>query len=218
MTATTQDTSAARMHGVLVGIALTAGLLIALVHEATQPRVAAQRAALLTRSVAAVLPQAVTFASYDERLQRLPAALDPGAALFLGVDGAGRPVGVAVPAGGMGYQDRIGLVFGFEPDAGRMLGMRVLESRETPGLGARIVDDADFLEGFEQLVLQFDDQGRPLPIRVVADARPEAGEVDGITGATVSVRAVARIIGSSLEVWLPRLEPWYPPEPEVGDG
>ncbi|MEX2482039.1 MAG: FMN-binding protein [Gammaproteobacteria bacterium] len=198
--------SALAVQGVLVAIALVAGLVIASVHELTRPRVAAQRAALLADAVLDVLPGAVAYDGYalraDGRLERLPSPQD--AALFVGRDGTGQRVGVAIAAAGMGYQDRIQLLYGVDPDAGRLLGLRVLESRETPGLGARIVDDAAFLQGFVMLQLQFDDSARVRPLRL-ARAGAEAGEYDGITGATVSARAVGRILSASLAEWLPRL-------------
>lgn len=205
---------------VLVVIAVTAGLAIAGIHELTRPWVAEQRAALLERSLLEVLPDAVTFEPYglraDGRLE--PHDRLEGAAVFLGRDAEGRAAGVAVPASGFGYQDRIGLVYGLEPLEGRLLGMRVLESRETPGLGSRIADDAAFLAGFPGLSIPLDEAGRPRPLRIAANARAEAGEVDAITGATVSVRAVARIISGSLAEWLPRLQEAYAALQEADDG
>lgn len=192
----------------LVVVAVVAGFAIAGVHELTRPWVAEQRATLLGRSVLDVLPDAVTFEAYrlraDGSLERLE---EPdAAALFLGRDPDGQVAGVAIPASGFGYQDRIGLVYGVDPAQRRLLGMRVLESRETPGLGARIADDPEFLASFVNLELSLDDAGRPRPLRIAATARAGPGEIDAITGATVSVRAVARIVSESLAEWLPRLD------------
>lgn len=212
--------SGASPQRVLVIIAVTAGLAIAGIHELTRPWVAEQRAALLERSLQQVLPTAATFESYGlgtggslelhDRLQ--------GAVIFLGRDVEGRAVGVALAASGFGYQDRISLVYGLDPLEGRLLGMRVLESRETPGLGSRIVDDAAFLASFDGLEIPLDQEGRPQPLRIVANARAEAGEIDAITGATVSVRAVARIVSSSLAEWLPPLQQAYTAWQEADDG
>ncbi len=204
----------------LVVIAVVAGFAIAGVHELTRPWVAEQRATLLGRSVLDVLPEAVTFEAYrlrtDGSLERIE---EPdAAALFLGRDADGRVAGVAIPASGFGYQDRIGLVYGLDPEQRRLLGMRVLESRETPGLGARIADDAAFLESFVSLELSLDDAGRPRPLRIAATAPAGPGEIDAITGATVSVRAVARIISESLSEWLQRLQGLDFHLEEPGDG
>jgi electron transport complex protein RnfG len=109
----------------------------------------------------------------------------------------------------MGYQDTIRLVYGLDFPDGRLLGMRVVASRETPGLGARIVDDADFVQGFASVVLQFDEEGAVQSLTVSEEARHEVGEIDAITGATVSTEAVARIISDSLRDWLPALRAQY---------
>jgi electron transport complex protein RnfG len=113
-------------------------------------------------------------------------------------------VGFAIAAQGMGYQDRIGLLYGIDPAQRRLLGLRVLESRETPGLGARIVDDPAFLEPFHDLPLTPDATGQPLPLRIARGER-RPGEIDGITGATVSSVAVARIVNESVAAWWPSL-------------
>ena len=46
----------------------------------------------------------------------------------------------------MGYQDVIRiLLYGYSPEHQAIVGMRVLESRETPGLGDKIEKDPAFL-------------------------------------------------------------------------
>jgi Na+-translocating ferredoxin:NAD+ oxidoreductase subunit G len=200
-----------RAQAVLVGIALVAGLAIATVHELTRPMVQAKRGDLLGDAALAVMPGSINYRIYARRsdgslaLQRST----EGAELFLGLDATGKAVGVAIAGSGMGYQDTIRLVYGLDPTEGRLLGMRVVASRETPGLGSVIVEDAGFVDGFGKVVLRFDGMGDLLPLRVRENANYERGEIDAITGATVSVRAVARIINDSLAEWLPLLRTEY---------
>jgi electron transport complex protein RnfG len=199
--------SVLRIQVVLVTIALISGLSIATVHELTRPMVLAQRGGLLGAAALEVLPGAVSYRIYardaEGGLALLPGA--DGAELFLGLDVRGEPVGAAIVASGMGYQDTIQLVYGLDPVEGRLLGMRVVASRETPGLGSLIVDDPGFVQGFAQVVLQVDAGGAPQALRVSDRAQYERGEIDAISGATVSARAVARIISRSFEEWLPVL-------------
>ncbi len=203
--------SVLRVQAVLVAIALVAGLSIATVHELTRPLVQAQRGGLLGNAALEVLPGAVNYRIYGRGADGRPTLLQTvdGAALFLGLDAVGESVGVAIVASGMGYQDTIQLVYGLDPPQRRLLGMRVVSSRETPGLGSLIVEDAGFVAGFSQLMLQFEDDGELQPLRVQGQARYEHGEIDAITGATVSVSAVARIISRSLAEWLPLLHAHY---------
>jgi hypothetical protein len=51
--------------------------------------------------------------------------------------------------GEAGFQDVILVMFGFDPEAGRVLGMRMLESKETPGLGDKIFKDEAFVAQFD---------------------------------------------------------------------
>jgi electron transport complex protein RnfG len=70
--------------------------------------------------------------------------------------------------------------------------MKVLESKETPGLGDKIFKDMDFVTGF---------QGVETPIVGVKQgaATGAENEVDMITGATISSRTVIGIINHRVE-------------------
>ena len=73
-----------------------------------------------------------------------------------------------------------------------VVGIRVLESRETPGLGDRIETDPDFLANFERLDVSLDADGaRPLhPIEAVKQGQKEhAWQVDGWWWAEMYVQA-----------------------------
>ncbi len=203
--------SVLRIQAVLVTIALVSGLAIASVHEWTRPMVQAQRGGLLGNAALEVLPGAVSYRIYargaDGSLEPHPGG--EGAELFIGVDAQGQAVGAAIVSSGMGYADTIQLVYGLDPAAARLLGMRVVASRETPGLGSLIVDDPRFVGGFTRVVLQFDDGGELQSLRVRDEPQYERGEIDTLTGATVSARAVARIINRSLAEWLPLLRASY---------
>ena len=87
-----------------------------------------------------------------------------------------------------GYSGTITLMFGTDLD-GAVTGLRVLSHTETPGLGAKIAT-AQFRDQFknkrlEQLILKKDD--------------PAKGQIDAITGATISSRAVTKALCSTLE-------------------
>ncbi|MCC5867877.1 MAG: FMN-binding protein [Gammaproteobacteria bacterium] len=199
--------SVLRVQAVLVAIALVAGLTIATVHEWTRPMVMEQRGGLFGDAALEVLPDAVNYRIYTRGADGRPRLLGDGDSpeLFIGLDARGRTVGAAIVGSGMGYADVIQLVFGLDLIAGRLTGMRVVASRETPGLGSVIVDDMDWVDSFGRIELQFDGQRQLQPLRVRDGARHEQGEVDAISGATVSVYAVTQIINRSLAEWLPIL-------------
>lgn len=180
---------------VLVGTAMACGLAIALVFEATAERIAANRAALLEAAVGRVLPGTTRLAGFRLNAGGLAAAAPAEADAIAGYDGGGRLLGVALPAGVVGYQDRIDMLLGYDPQRQRLTGFAVLQSRETPGLGSKIGTDPAFLASLDGLDVALD--GTRLARPVTLAGRGEAGQahqVDGITGATVSSQAVARAV------------------------
>jgi electron transport complex protein RnfG len=192
------------------------GLAIVGAYEITRPMIAANQQAALRRAVFEVVPGA-------ERLQRLvwrDGELLPEPAPTRGADEPevyggygedGEFLGYAIPTEGAGYQDTIQLIYGFVPDRSRVVGMQVLESRETPGLGDRIYKDQGFVGAFRDLAVE-------PRIELVKEAATADNEVAGITGATISSQAVVRIINQANELWLPRLPEAAPPLREPAGG
>jgi len=181
---------------------LLSGLAIVGAYRLTLPTIQANQAAALRRAVFEVLPGA-------ERMQRLEwdgaslvaseaTAADPDPAVYAGYSADGTLVGYAIPAAGAGYQDTISLIYGFDPARRRIVGMQVLESRETPGLGDRILKDAGFVGQFRDLAVE-------PPVEVVKDGATADNQVDAITGATISSSAVVRIVRDANAEWLGRL-------------
>jgi electron transport complex protein RnfG len=116
---------------------------------------------------------------------------------YLGFDAAGNRLGAAVTAQEPGFQEEVLLMIGFEPSNGTLIGFKVLEQKETPGLGDKIERDTSFVSQFA---------GRIPPLKGVkkADAS-NLSQVQTITGATISSRAVIRIINHAVERWQPLL-------------
>jgi electron transport complex protein RnfG len=186
-----------------------AGLLLVFVFQATQPTIQAYKAEVLKRAVSEVLAAPARFETlylHSGKLTPHPpddvdaAALDR---VFLGYDREGQRIGFALVAAEPGFQDVVKVIFGYDPRRRRLLGMRVLESKETPGLGDKIEKDLDFVSQFERAEA-------PLT-GVKSGSASSAGEIDMITGATISSRAVIRIINHSITRWGPFLDAY----PEV---
>lgn len=86
-------------------------------------------------------------------------------------------IGYAFVAVGKGYGGAINILVGLEDEA-TIKGITVISHTETPGLGSRITEDL-FTGQFVRLSV--DD----------AALRRDGGQIDAITGATISSRAVA---------------------------
>jgi electron transport complex protein RnfG len=198
VTARAVDASAIRLIGTLALAGGLAGLVIVLVHQWTQPRIEAHQARVLTEAIYEVLggPERyeTAFLVDDAFTVAPPASADTASLerVYVGFDEAGRPMGVAVAAAEPGFQDVIRLIFGFDPGSGEVVGMKVLESKETPGLGDKIEKDSSF-------VAEFSGVASPLEGVKAGRAAGTPNEVDMITGATISSRAVIDIINHRLE-------------------
>ena len=182
---------------------LLSGLLIVVVYEVTLPLITANRAEALRKAVFEVVPGASAMQQLIERDGALVVSGDvsDGEAIYAAYSDTGGFLGYAIPGEGAGFQDTIRLLYGFEPGQRHVVGMEILESKETPGLGDKIFKDEDFVRNFEALAVAPE-------IIVVKNGAGEADhEVDGITGATISAKAVVKIINASNLVWLDKLPP-----------
>lgn len=197
-----EQPAATRLVGTLGTAAILAGLAIVFVHQWAQPKIEAHRARELRVAIQEVLggperyePKLVVD---GEVLDSLPAGADSTAAatVYAGYDATGSLVGFAIPGEKPGYQDVVRLIFGYDPGADEVLGMKVLESKETPGLGAKITTDSTFIQQFE---------GIEPPLEGVKEDADEPGQVDMITGATISSEVVIEIINERLEALEPAL-------------
>ena len=199
-----EDVSATRLVATLAITGALAGLLIVGVFQWADPRIRTHQAMVLREAVQEVLHHPdhyETLFLVDGALAAAaPAGIDSATLdrVYLGYTANGAAAGFAIAGAEPGFQDVIRLIFGWDPESGRILGMKVLDNKETPGLGDKIEKDSVFVGGFT---------GAATPLRGV---RPGAGagaddEVDMITGATISSRAVIAIINHRLEQLGPAL-------------
>jgi electron transport complex protein RnfG len=150
------------------------------------------------------VPELVLGAEAARRLAEQGPALtvDP---LFLSVEGAGKKTtynvfearktdgelaGWVVKAGGQGYADKIELLVGLGPLAKNIKGLFILDQKETPGLGNKVVTP----EWRSQFIEKATDQ----PLVVVKGGVKAENEIDAVTGATISSRAVTNIVNTAV--------------------
>ena len=192
-----KEVSALRLLMTLAVAGALAGSILVFVYLWSQPKILAYRAQVLQEAVTEVLKGPDHFESVfvldGALMTQVPAGVDTLGLdkVYLGYDAAGAPMGFALEAEGFGFQDIIVLIFGYDPGTQQLLGMKVLENKETPGLGDKIVKDSVFVAGFGEA---------KAPIVGVKPDRntgqPE--QVDMITGATISSKAVIRIINDRI--------------------
>jgi electron transport complex protein RnfG len=187
-------------HGVLRGgvtLALIAAICTAIVaatYLVTTDRIVANQKAWLERRLQPVLAD-VSFDSglTDSRLTLLPPHELPGsdAAVIYRVYEAGKPAAALFVVSARGYSGPIRLLVGVDAN-GTVTGVRVIEHRETPGLG-------DLVESSKtDWILQFNRRRLGDPELSDWAIKRDGGEFDQLTGASVTPRAIVNAVRDTL--------------------
>lgn len=138
--------------------------------------------------------EAVT-ALFGERVRRVEGE---ARTIYAGYDETGKEiVGYAFPAGGPGFWGPIDAMVGVDAGTTEIVGLSFPRHSETPGLGARMTEP------------QFRDQFRGLSLRkraggvyfrlVPPGSADGPGELDAITGATMTSKAIERFLNRELD-------------------
>ncbi len=102
----------------------------------------------------------------------------------------GSVAGHVAKAAGQGYADKIEVLLGLDAGGKKITGLFILDQKETPGLGNRILE--------KPWRDQFTDKPSGTPLVVVKARTGQGNEVDGISGATISSRAVTGIVNTTI--------------------
>lgn len=173
-----------RMIIVLTSVMVLSGLILAFADTVFQPKIQANQQKALETSLAATFPNAKS-----PKFTQLPTSKMQ---LYKGTDASGTLLGYAVEIVTNGYGGPIHLIVGLAPDLKTIVGMSVVSDSETPGMGSRIADP--------WFRTQFDGLNPLETITYVKNAKPTTGknQIEAISGATISTRAVLSGLNSSL--------------------
>ena len=175
-------TSPGRMVGVLFAVTAVSAAALSAIYKVTEEpreRIKAQEEERLRRQV---LPMA----------ERFKLVRSGGAEFFEGYDGRGALVGFVAKGSAKGYGGDVVVLVGLDKDL-RVVGVRVLEQKETPGLGTKATEPP-FLRQFRGLKVE--------DIKL----RRYGGKVDAITGATITSRAVTEAARKAVKAVAKALE------------
>ena len=164
----------------IVGMVSAASLVG--VYQYAQPRIEENKKAEIRRAIFEVLPEAKDYSTITKE-DRL---------IYQGLDSSGNLVGYVFIGEGAGYQGVIEIMIGMDPGLNQTRGIQILESVETPGLGAKITSES-FGEQFKTLMVL------PL-IKLIKEKKVEEdNQLQAITGATISSQAVVDILNLTIE-------------------
>ena len=203
-----KDVRSWRLLAMMTGAGAIAGLLIVSAYTLTLPKIEQHQGEVMETAIKEVLKAPASFDTlylYNAALVKtLPASADAKKLekVYLGHDAAGKRVGFAVSAAENGFQDLVTLMFGYDAAAHKLIAMKVIGNKETPGLGNKIETDSAFVNGFVNAAA---------PINGVKKDRGKqaTNDVVMITGATISSRAVIRIINNAIARWQPLMDAYH---------
>ena len=160
------------------------GIILGVVHDITLEPIRATQEKLKAEALRGALPEAEDFRTLE---------LADGADAIIkdvqeGISG-GNAVGYCVTVAPRGYAGPIELVAGITKE-GNLRAIRIMNQSETPGLGSKSA-----LPNFYE---QFKDAAR---ITVVKTAPSAPGEIQAISGATITSDAVANGANAALSYW-----------------
>ena len=198
----------------LATIGAVCAALVATTYLLTQDRIAANEQAWLEKSLEPALAGLFFEGSVSESMRLIRAPHDlpgPDDVIIYRLFAAEQPVAAlfAVTARD-GYAGPIRVLVGIEYD-GTVTGIRILEHRETPGLGDRIVSSRS------DWVFQFDGRSLGDPSADGWALKRDGGQFDQLTGASVTPRAVISVVKETLIYFDAHREEIFA-APVTGDG
>lgn len=204
----------ARMLLTLGGISVLAGFLVVLVFQFTAPIIAENQRIAIQKAVFEVVPGASQQRDFllDDSGLRLAGdsnQADTGERIYAAYDNNGKLAGIALKAEATGYQDVIRILYGYDPVCQCVTGIRVLKMAETPGLGDKIATDPGFLANFEGLEAALNAARDALANAIVTVKHGEKTspwQIDAISGATISSKAIGRMINASGQRMFPLIQ------------
>ncbi len=174
---------------VLTLTAAFSGGLLSYFNMFTGKLIAEHKLKELEKSVFLVIPGAVSFDEVKKNND----------VFFIGKDAIGHVKGVAFQAEGNGYQGKIKLLIGTDPKITEIKALKILEQKETPGLGTKIERDPSNKIKPTWFVEQFKGLTTKSPITIVKNQKASGNsEIQAISGATVSSKAVVGILNGAL--------------------
>ena len=173
----------------LTAITTVCGLALGAFNAVTAPVIEEQL--LRNKQVPAaakVLPEARNDLLADRVTLEPGGEADAGRILFPARKAAGQaPYGVAFESTGNGYGGALGVVVGFDLEQGALAGVAVSSHSETPGVGDRTVTQPAFAKQFAGM-----------PFGASFRVRQDGGEIDALSGATVTSRAVCEAVAAAV--------------------
>lgn len=175
-----------KLGGILCAIALVLAILLAFVNSITADKIEAVNAKAVQDGLREVMPQADSFVLMDGSNLENSYGIE-ATSVYLAMDKDENVIGYCATVLPNGYGGKVETIVGMDMDS-VITGVKVTSNMsETPGLGAKATVKENYTYQFE---------GKTAPVAVKKDG----GEIDAITSATITSRAVANGVNAAVEI------------------
>jgi electron transport complex protein RnfG len=184
---------------VLTAYSVVACVGLAFVYAGTKTVIAERQQSDLEASLRGLFPQADNFDPVDPASFAAPEGSGISFQAAYAISTGGTPLGVAIKATGKSYGGPAVALIGVGLD-GRIAGVRILELKDTPGLGANATAPAYFVDRTAKTTFAGQFAGK-----AVTDPFKAKEDVIAITASTITSRSIAAIVkaaGQAGAAWL----------------
>lgn len=173
---------------VLSGITLVAAAAVGGVYMLTQEPIAAAKVAKTSAAIAEVLPEFDNDPAAEAETRQIEGV---DVQVYPAKKG-GETVGYAIETfSNNGFAGKVGLMVGFDA-TGKIKKISVLEQKETPGLGDKILPEKS------NFSVQFEGSD---PATMKLSVKKDGGDVDAITASTITSRAYTEAVAKAYALW-----------------
>ncbi|MBQ7421880.1 MAG: RnfABCDGE type electron transport complex subunit G [Prevotella sp.] len=184
--------SLTNMVGVLVGVALVTGGILALVNHTTEGPIQEKATQTLNNGIKEVMGTDQLNVAAPETITETIDGKEYEFVLHKAMDKNNKELGAAVETSTMGFGGDLKVLVGFDGE-GNILGYTLLQHAETPGLGAKA--DTWFQKGQKGDIIGKNPKDKPLKVS------KDRGEVDAITASTITSRAFLKAINQAYNAY-----------------
>ena len=176
-----------RLFIVITIFSSVSGGLLALVRSATEEKIEYQQLKFVKGPT---IKQILEGCSNDPLVDRFKLVdREKERSFFVGAFGGNRNT-IAFETFGKGFGGEIGVIVAVNVENDKIVGVGVTTHSETPGVGSRVKSDTAFISQFKGVPIQ--DPFKP---------KSDGGQIDAVSGATISSRGVCGAVVHSAEVY-----------------
>lgn len=170
-----------KIIGILTAVCMLCGFLLAFVYSAARDRIEENEKKYIYQAIEMIVPG----------VSAVSEMMIEGRTIYKLSGEDGSDTGLAFLCEGQGYQGKIKILCAVDCRLREILGIEIIESNETPGLGAKI-NEKFFKQRFAGVPA---DGG----LECVKFTAQNSSQIEAITSATVSSKAVVKTVNQGIE-------------------